>query len=109
MRVTSDGETFRCRTMEEHMPRNKFDPKKHGFAFANQFVNHVLTLPDGQEITTRGRCGGMAFAALDYYFAGLPVPKNVILPPDGTLLADYIMKRLIDSFSLSGAKFMTLT
>jgi hypothetical protein len=87
-----------------------FDPAKHGFAFANDFENTVFVRPDGTAwIKTRGRCGGMAFAALDYYFAGLPVPNNPALPPDGTLLADYISKRLTDSFSLSGPKFITLT
>lgn len=91
------------------MPNTRFEPAKHGFAFRNDFVNNILTLPDGTAMTTRGRCGGMAFAALDYYFAGLPVPKNNALPPDGTLLADYIYKRLGDSFSLSGPKFVTLS
>jgi hypothetical protein len=92
------------------MPVTNFSPARHGFAFSNNnFLNHVLPLPGGGSITTRGRCGGMAFAALDYYSFGLPVPKNPNLPSDGTLLADYIYKRLIDSFSLSGPKFVTLT
>src|SRR5690348_4708372 len=51
-----------------------FDPATHGFAFPNAFVNEVLTLPNGARITTAGRCGGMAYAALDYFLAGQPVP-----------------------------------
>jgi hypothetical protein len=88
----------------------RFDPVKHGFRFKNDFENVLFLKPDGTPwITTSGRCGGMAFAALDYFFAGLAIPNNPVLPRDGTLLADYISKRLTDSISLSGAKFVTLT
>ena len=52
-----------------------FDPATHGFAFPNAFVNVVLTLPNGAQITTAGRCGGMAYAALDYFLPGQPVPR----------------------------------
>lgn len=92
------------------MPVTNFDPAKHGFRFANSFVNNIVTLPGGSTISTRGRCGGMAFAALDYYFANLPVPTNATLPPDGTLLADYIYKRLLDSFvQQNGLTFVSWT
>ena len=47
------------------MPRTAFDPAKHGFHFANGFVNNVADLGPLGKITTRGRCGGMAYAALD--------------------------------------------
>ena len=46
----------------------------------------------------------MAFAALDYFLKGIPVPKytgnlfNAEVPPDGHWLADYIYSRLMDSF-----------
>jgi hypothetical protein len=76
--------------------RVDFDPKTHGFAFANNFANKVsiLGIP---VIETRGRCGGMAFAGLDYWHNRLSVPINVTLPVDGTPVADYIYWRLIDS------------
>ena len=56
------------------MPRTGFDPRAHGFHFANDFVDKVVTIPGYGEVATDGRSGGMAFAALDYWFAGLPVP-----------------------------------
>jgi hypothetical protein len=76
--------------------RVDFDPRTHGFAFSNNFTNKVSIF--GLPITeTRGRCGGMAFAALDYWHHRLSVPRARSLPQDGTPVADYIYWRLIDS------------
>ena len=92
-----------------------FDPAIHGFAFPNAFVNVVLTLPNGAQITTAGRCGGMAYAALDYFIPGQPVPRMHSdlwapgrVPPDSHWLAQYFTTRLHDSFFTgSAAKFVT--
>ncbi|WP_028049648.1 hypothetical protein [Cellulomonas sp. URHD0024] len=92
-----------------------FDPATHGFAFPNAFVNVVLTLPTGAQITTAGRCGGMAYAALDYFLPGQPVPRwrpdlyaPGRVPPDSNWLAKYLYSRLHDSFFTgSAAKFVT--
>src|SRR5262249_1872093 len=82
------------------MSHTSFDPVKHGFHFPNTFVNHVIF-----NYETRGLCGGMAFAALDYFYAGLPVPTHTpgdfgagnTSPPPGARLHDYIFERMIDS------------
>lgn len=92
-----------------------FDPATHGFAFPNAFVNVVLTLPNGARITTAGRCGGMAYAALDYFLPGQPVPtwRSSLyapskVPPDSHWLAQHFTARLRDSFLTgSAAKFVT--
>ena len=97
------------------MPRTGFDPRAHGFHFANDFVDKVVTVPGYGEVATDGRSGGMAFAALDYWFAGLPVPSHRpedfpdrAVPDDGTRLADFIHKRLFDSFATwSARQFLT--
>ena len=98
------------------MTKANFDPKIHGFHFANYFINQIATLPGIGQISTAGRCGGMAYTALDHYFAHLPMPtltsadfaKTGQVPPDGHPLSDYIYKRQIDSFMvLSAAKFVT--
>ena len=94
------------------MPTTAFRTRKNGFHFANKFVNPII---GGYQ--TKGRCGGMAFASLDYYHAGIATPTHVPadfgaagVPPDGTILADYIYKRLFDSFfTLSAAKFASWT
>jgi hypothetical protein len=99
------------------VPRTGFDPRAHGFHFANDFVEKVVTVPGYGEVATDGRAGGMAFAALDYWFAGLPVPSHRpddfpdrAVPEDGTRLADFIHKRLFDSYaSWSARQFLTWT
>ncbi|WP_181009878.1 MIR domain-containing protein [Ornithinimicrobium sufpigmenti] len=90
--------------------RVPFVPATHGFAFSNQFVNNVATIPGHGQVTTRGRCGGMAYAALDYFLAGVPVPAQQAghftpskVPPDRHWLADYIYARLMNSFFTGSA------
>lgn len=64
------------------MPITGFYPVDDGFKFSNSFVNHVINVPAlGLDIRTLGRCGGMAFLSLDYWFNKLPIPETSILPP----------------------------
>jgi len=82
-----------------------FDPLRHGFHFGNAFPSHPhiqIPTPFGKiriGNAKNGLCGGMVFAALDYFFARQPVPDTK-KPPSGDLLFDYIVKRLYDSFNL---------
>ncbi|SDM20946.1 pentapeptide repeat-containing protein [Kriegella aquimaris] len=115
----------------------QFKPKEHGFHFRNSFKNSVLfgeiaklfnlpfTLPDwillGNPITTSGRCGGMTFSALDFFLSKrfsvpeaaleeLPDGNKVVNrrpPPDGDVLADYIMERQFDSFLVFGDEYLS--
>ncbi len=90
-----------------------FSALENGFHFKNDFVDRILHTNFGN-IETRGRCGGMAFAVLDYYFAKIPIPThepkdfpNNKVPPDGSSLGDYIFKRSINSlFTISALKFL---
>jgi len=99
------------------VPNTGFDPAVHGFHFANSFPDRTATIPGYGEVATHGCGGGMAFAALDYHLAGLPVPTHRpedfpdrLAPEDGTRLADYLYKRLVDSFAAGSArKFVTWT
>lgn len=98
------------------MPKTDFTPFKHGFHFGNNFVNKIISTSFGK-IESRGRCGGMAYASLDYFFSGIPVPSheskdfpNGNYPPDGSLLSDYIYERTINSlFTLYSFKFFDWT
>jgi hypothetical protein len=84
-----------------------FNPRDDGFKFANSFTNHVITVPAlGVDVTTGGRCGGMASAALDYWHNGLAIPDDGGLPADGSVLGDYIYARLIDSMIANAWKFL---
>jgi len=88
------------------MLRAAFTAREHGFAFGNGFVNHVVRVDAlGIDMTTLGRCGGMAYAALDYWHHRLATPDASSLPADGSLVGDYIYFRLINSMTANGFKF----
>src|SRR6478752_5079889 len=53
------------------MPDTRFDPAVNGFHFVNTYLNYFVP-----GVTTGGRCGGMSYAALDFFFAGQPVPLS---------------------------------
>lgn len=87
-----------------------YRPEHYAFRFPNAFVNHIWRgrLPPligrKYEMSTRGRCGGMVFASLDFYHLGVPVPSlsssdfsSSGVPPDGHPLADYIYARQLHS------------
>jgi len=96
------------------MPLTDFRPHRHGFHFADRFPATVVTIPGHGNLTSRGRSGGMAFAALDYYAAELPVPSHSAedcggtgVPADGGRLGALILSRHLDSFATPTApKFM---
>ncbi|MDW8348581.1 MAG: hypothetical protein RML94_16575 [Bacteroidia bacterium] len=127
-----------------HYIRTSFNPLSHGFHFGNGFLNTVIdvSIPkgtpstilkwltkQGAEITSkkdgkqylqihaRGRCGGMAFACLDYFYTNKIIPRcskaelnEQGVPYDDHPLAQYIHKRLFDSFIKESAfRFITWT
>ena len=84
--------------------RARFEPSRHGFAFANSW-------PAAPAISVRtpagrigignaalGLCGGMTFAALDYWHAGRLPPA--LQPAPGTPLYRFIVRRLIESWRI---------
>lgn len=91
------------------MPRRTvpgFLPSTSGFRFSNSFphvpvrrigIPGVLSLPIGD--ASNGLCGGMAFAARDYFEAGRTPPEATTAPGDGPLF-DYLVDRLFASFDL---------
>ena len=97
------------------MPTTTFDPAVHGFRFGNRFVNVVATLPGVPKLRTNGRCGGMSYAALDYFTLHraapvfMPAPPARV-PPDGHPLADYLLRRQLESFANDSAlRFISWT
>ena len=70
------------------------------------FVSAVTDLVIGVIPGRYGRCGGMAFAGLDLFLAGLPVDESLgTAPPDGGPLRDYIFRRLLDSLDDNAGTF----
>lgn len=81
-----------------------FLPSAHGFAFANEWPSGAAaSIPLGVGKigignAARGLCGGMVFAALDYWHAGAPPPAEQ--PQPGTPLFGFIVRRLVRSWRL---------
>jgi hypothetical protein len=84
------------------MTAEGFLPSAHGFGFANSWPDQpAIALPTpfgkiGLGNARGGLCGGMTFAAIDYWLAGkTPGPDR---PAAGEPLYRYIVDRLIDSW-----------
>jgi len=76
-----------------------FVPSLHGFQFRNGFEGSFL----GTGESAYGLCGGMSFAAADYYLAGMEPPRDSKPPAQGTPLFNYIYSRQATSFGTLGA------
>src|SRR5450631_4732038 len=86
-----------------------FLPSINGFAFANRWP-HVPPLrfrvggPVPVELAigdaANGLCGGMAFAALDLWLAGVAPGAATEPPVEGTPAFRYLARRQVDSFEL---------
>jgi hypothetical protein len=96
------------------VPKTAFSPAQNGFHFANYFVNVIADVPGVGKLQTGGRCGGMAFSALDHFFFNLTLPAFTsedfapeLVPPDRHPLSQYIYNRQLDSFfTLTAPKFV---
>jgi len=79
-----------------------FLPSTCGFRFANFFPPQPLfrlaRLPIGN--ASRGLCGGMVFAAYDFFERGCPPPDDREPPDHGSPLFSYLVRRLFQSFHL---------
>lgn len=85
--------------------KTEFLPSANGFHFDNSFPavpDLMFHTPLGDlkiGDAANGLCGGMVYAALDYFNAGLSIPADNNPPSNGDLF-NYIVKRLFDSFDL---------
>lgn len=83
----------------------RFTSQTHGFRFVNRFeFSFELGLPlvasvDLGEVVY-GLCGGMCFSALDYFYAGRPIPQQRYIARAGTSLHLRLVDRQVDSLSL---------
>jgi hypothetical protein len=74
------------------MPKTSFVPSTHGFRFLNEFPDKELGV-----VPMYGACGGMAYASLDYFLAGRPIPPYTKTPSNSSVLGRYIWDRHWDS------------
>jgi hypothetical protein len=95
---------------------DRFVPSTHGFAFTNSWpalpaftfwrarpASRLRSVRIGN--TANGLCGGMVFAALDFWHAGRRPPAD--RPAGGEPLFRFLVRRLIDSWRLpvTGARY----
>jgi hypothetical protein len=85
-----------------HPDRRGFVPSRDGFAFPNSWPRAAavsIAMPVGSVRignAARGLCGGMVFAALDYWNARITPPAT--MPAPGTQLYRFIVRRLVQSW-----------
>ncbi|MCH8274266.1 MAG: hypothetical protein IH851_05700 [Armatimonadetes bacterium] len=82
-----------------------FNPRVHGFKFPNTFTNDIVF-----DIRTGGLCGGMIYAALDFYHASRAIPPNIdYRPATGTVLERFLFQRQINTFEGNADKWAELS
>jgi hypothetical protein len=86
--------------------RTKFIPKDHGFKFVNRFESaflHQVFLPFAGKKSlgslVYGLCGGMCFAAQDFFYAGKPVPPTSQVDEVPFGLFRFLWDRQMDSLT----------
>src|SRR5438093_495113 len=88
-----------------------FTAERCGFLFPNRFASApalLIPIPSYGDVpignVANGLCGGMAFAARDFFEAHIDPPQVEDPPAADTRLFNYLVDRLIDSLDLpSGA------
>ena len=82
-----------------------FNPARDGFAFDNSFVNDFIP---SLNIRTSGLCGGMSYAALDYFYEHIPIPTQNFRPPDNSPLQKFLYNREVTSIVSNADKWAEL-
>jgi hypothetical protein len=90
-----------------------FTPSARGFHFPNAFppgtpalpgIPATISIPHFGSIAvndaSNGLCGGMVFAARDYFEAGKPPPPDTTPPGSDAPLFRFLVQRLLDSWNL---------
>ena len=70
------------------MIMTRFDPEIHGFHFSNAYIKWSAGPIDSTQL-----CGGMVYAALDYFYGKLTIPPDKAVPVEGSDLHNYIFDR----------------
>lgn len=83
------------------MSITSFDPTTEGFQFSNAKIQWTFGPFSNTQL-----CGGMCYAALDYYNSDLAVPRTTVVPTEGTTLHSYIYNRQVDAHLVTVPRFV---
>lgn len=83
-----------------------FKVEEDSFGFANMFTNTPIP---GLDIKTAGLCGGMVYAALDYWSANKTIPVQDYPPNAAQPLRHWINQRQADSMLATATDWLTLS
>jgi hypothetical protein len=83
------------------MIQRTFDPRSDGFHFRNgSFHFHV------GPAAFRILCGGMSYAALDYFYCGLDIPESKAAPAEENPLQKYLYDRQMTAHKYTIPRFL---
>ncbi len=92
-----------------------FRPVTHGLGFTNDWPSQpavTVRIPGLGPVhigdAANGLCGGMVFAELDLFYAGIPA-SGLARPPAGSPLFDYLVRRLVQSWDVPAGVLRYLT
>src|SRR5690606_22490620 len=94
-------------TIDQNFTYSGFDPKADGLQFVNMFTNTIADFGI-DTISSSGLCGGMVYAALDYFMANKAAPKQDYMPGMGTPLRDHLYGRQVHSLENNADKWAEL-
>jgi|GEM_PF-3299380 len=83
------------------MPITSFDPTSEGFQFSNAHIQWTFGPFSNTQL-----CGGMSYAALDYYNSDFAIPRQTAVPVEKSTLHSYIYSRQIDAHLVTVPRFV---
>ncbi len=83
------------------MPSTSFDPASEGFLFSNAKIQWTFGPFSSTQL-----CGGMCYAALDYYYSDFAVPRQTAVPIEKSTLHSYIYSRQVDAHVRTVPRFV---
>ena len=78
-----------------------FWPARNGFHFSNNNIKWSFGPFSGKAL-----CGGMVYAAMDYWYAGMQIPDTTYVPEEKTPLHSYIYNRQLYAHNNTLGKFI---
>jgi hypothetical protein len=84
------------------MYQTGFSTQDNGFRFSNSDIRWSW----GPFQHSTALCGGMSYAALDYFHAAMEIPQTATAPPEGTPLQKYIYDRQMNAHAHTVPRFL---